>query len=432
MPQTPSNRNLNDWLAYLEIVDPAEIELRLENVQQVANVLQIVPLPYRLITVAGTNGKGSSVAMLSSILQVQGYRVGTYTSPHLLRYNERVTINGNEVLDEELIEAFTIIDQGRSATTLTYFEFGTLAAHLCFRRHKVDVAVMEVGLGGRLDAVNAFDPDASLVTSIGLDHQRWLGHTRNDIGKEKAAIFRPDLPAVCSDGHPPSSIKSYAKRIGAEYYQLNEDYHYKINDDDWKWQGRHSVIDKLPRIRESTPAQYQNAAGVIMVLRAITQCLTVTDDAIRQGLESFSIPGRLQVISQWPSIIVDVAHNQDAVAQLLKYLNDRPIPGKTLAVFALLDDKDSQEIINLIRPVVDSWYIADLATPRTASATKLAAQVIASDVLKKVVVSTYKSPVSAFRHARRAARQRDRIVVFGSFYLVGDIIGTLQTTNQLH
>lgn len=421
-----STDNLNDWLAYLDTVDPNEIDLRLQNVQQLGQSLNLTPLPYRLITVAGTNGKGSCVAMLRQILSAQGYRVGTYTSPHLMRYNERITIDGAEISDQDLIDAFVKIDQARDNTSLTYFEFGTLAAHLCFQKNNIDIAVMEIGLGGRLDAVNAFDPDASLVTSIGLDHQQWLGDNRSDIALEKAAIFRTARPAICADLKPPSSLGLYAKRIGSEFYQLDKEFGFKVGKNDWQWRGPQSQTKGLPLLRGQAKIQYQNAAGVIMALKALTHRIPVSDIAIKRGLASFFLAGRLQVVSQRPSVILDVAHNSDAVLEMRQYLIDRPISGQTFAVFSLLDDKDSLKIISIMQPIIDSWYIAELASDRSAKPATLAAQVTASHSLKKPVVSTYDSPIVAFKHARRAARQRDRIVVFGSFYLVGDILAYLQ------
>ena len=293
----PRFQTLAGWLNWQEGLHPKKIDLGLERVADVASRLGTLQLEQTVITVAGTNGKGSSVAFLESILSAAGYRVGTYTSPHLFRYNERIRINSHEVDDAALCEAFAAVDEARGTSTLSYFEFGTLAALQLFSQAPLDIVVLEVGLGGRLDAVNIIDATVALVTSVGIDHCAWLGTDRESIGREKAGIFRATRPAICSDPAPPASVEKHAQKIGADWYCLGQAYDYTEEPGGWTWRGAGRALEALPC--PSLPGKHQlnNAAGVLMALELLSGQHPVTRAAIEQGLQSVSLPGRCQVVA---------------------------------------------------------------------------------------------------------------------------------------
>ncbi len=377
--------------------------------------------PFRVLTVAGTNGKGSAVAMLEAILRAAGYQVGAYTSPHLIKYNERVRVNGADTSDAALCAAFERIEAARGEIPLTYFEFGTLAALDQFARAGIDVAVLEVGLGGRLDAVNAVDADAAIVTSIGIDHVQWLGDTREAIGREKAGVFRKDRPAVCADPGPPASIAEAAQAVRARLYQRNRDFFVERTDTGWTWRHGQSVHAGLPHPALRGDYQLDNAAGVLMALEAVSDKLPVSQQQVREGLISAVVAGRFQVLPGLPLRVLDVAHNPDAVRRLAVTLKQQPVAGRTLAVFGMLRDKDIAGAARAMRDIVDAWYVTALgATERGATAEEVA-QALATAGIDKPVMK-FSDARAAYAEARRAATAADRIVVFGSFYMVGDIL----------
>ena len=412
--------NLHDWLSWLEGLHPRKIDLSLERVAQVAGQLALgAPAP-TVITVAGTNGKGSSVTMLEAILSAQGYRVGAYTSPHLLRYNERVRIAGEEASDAMLCNAFERVDEARGETTLTYFEFGTLAALLLFRSAGLDAAVLEVGLGGRLDAVNIVDPDAALVTTVGVDHVDWLGPDRDSIAREKAGIFRAHSPAVYNDQDPPQSLLRRAAELGTSLSRLGIDYRYAPGTDGWSWQGRRWSFDALPMPALPGDFQLKNAAGVLAVLELIGGRLPVSAKSISRGLSRVKLEGRFQVLPGPVQRVLDVAHNPQAAHALASTLKAHPCGGRTLAVFSILKDKDIAAVVQELAELVDAWHVAGLAAERATPLARLAAEVrarVAAPVLEHEA-----GIATAYRAAMAQARPGDRVLVFGSFHTVADVL----------
>ncbi len=408
---------LDAWLAWQETLHPSTIELGLERPGTVLDSLQLRYPDHIVITVAGTNGKGSSVAMLESILLAAGYRVGCYTSPHLLHYNERVRINGVPVSDQALCDAFERIDQARGETSLTYFEFGTLAAMDIFSRTELDVAVLEVGMGGRLDAVNLQDPDVALVTAIDVDHAAWLGEDREAIGREKAGIFRPHRPAVCSDPLPPFTLLQQAEELGTGLYRLDKEFRFRAQANGWHWEGPTGGYEEL-----SLPAlhgcfQLQNAAGVLMALACLHERLPVSREQLCEGLKTVSLPGRFQRLPGAVTTIVDVAHNPQSAEALAANLKDMPVAGRTLAVVGMLADKDIPAVFKALLERIDHWYPATLDVPRGAQASQLIESLAAQGL---AVGKGYPSVNEALLAANSEALSGDRIVIFGSFYTVAE------------
>lgn len=413
-------RTLAEWLAWIEMLYPRQIELGLERVHDVLDKMDLRRPPFAAVTVTGTNGKGSTVAMLEACLRAGGYRVGSYTSPHLVRYNERIRIEGRVASDEELVSAFERIDAVRGTTPLTYFEFGTLAAFEIFRNAGIEVAVLEVGMGGRLDAVNGIDPQAAILTTVGIDHVAWLGDTREAIGREKAGVFRARRPAVCGDLDPPASVLQEAERIGAPLYLINRDFFVERATEGWTWRSRERVRAGLPYPALRGDHQLGNAACVLMALETLRDRFPLSQAHIREGLLRAVVPGRFQVLPGRPLTVLDVAHNAQAAETLAATLRQQRIGGRTLAVFGILRDKAIVEVARALRPLVDHWYLATLHTPRAATAAEILEALRAAGVAAPV--ETFDDPGRAYAAARRAAREDDRVLVFGSFYMVGDIL----------
>ena len=411
---------LSDWLEWQETLHPAGIELGLDRVRTVLERLGHTHPSHAVITVGGTNGKGSSVAMLESILCAAGYRVGSYTSPHLLRYNERIRIQGAEIDDASLCAAFERVDRARGELPLTYFEFGTLAAIDLFAGRPLDVALLEVGLGGRLDAVNVLDPDVALVTSVGIDHQEWLGGDRESIGREKAGIFRAGGLAVCGDPQPPVSLLEEARRLGVRLHRIGVDFGFDRHAGGWRWWGGGNRHDALPLPALQGGFQLRNGAAVLMVLTLLAGRLPVGEEAIRQGLARVSLPGRLQLLPGEVTRLLDVAHNPHAAAVLAETLRETPCAGRTLAVAGMLADKDHEGIFQALCSEVDAWYLADLPVARDAGAERLERAL--GRVREDAVARRFPSVPAAYGQATGEARPGDRIVVFGSFHTVAEVL----------
>jgi len=376
-----------------------------------------------VITVGGTNGKGSTCAMLESILLAAGYRVALYTSPHLVRFNERARINGVTVSDAWLVERFGQVDEARADTPLTYFEFTTLAILRGFQQTALDAVILEVGLGGRLDAVNLIDAHCSIVTSVDLDHTDYLGPTRESIGFEKAHIYRPGRPAICADPMPPASLTDYARSIGADLWCFGRDFNYSGDRQQWAYGGRTQRRASLayPALRGAN--QLLNASGVLAALEALRAQLPVSAQAIRQGFATVELPGRFQVLAGRPAVILDVAHNPHAAAHLASNLDNMGFFPETWAIFGAMRDKDIDRIIAALGERVDHWLLADLPGSRAASAAWLAERVTAvRGSSAKLHVECFASPRAALDRARTAVGDDDRIVVFGSFVTVADIL----------
>ena len=418
-----SHDSLDDWLARIERLHPKTIEMGLDRVREVARRLGL-KLGCTVITVGGTNGKGSTCAMLEAILLEAGYRVCTYTSPHLVRFNERARVDGRPAADEELIEHFEAVEAARGEVPLTYFEFSTLAILRLFEKRTPDVAILEVGLGGRLDAVNVIDADCSIVTSIDIDHAEFLGGTRDRIGWEKAHIYRPGRPAICSDPMPPATLVDHAASIGADLWLFGRDFNYAGDRQQWSYGGRAARRNSLayPALRGAN--QLLNAAGVLAALEALRDRLPVTQQAVRQGLATVEIPGRFQVLAGRPSVVLDVAHNPHAAAHLATNLDNMGFFPYTYAVFGAMRDKDLDGIVAALGDRVDHWLVTDLPGPRAATAAELAERLRAAGVEKggERSVSCHPTPRAALAAARERATENDRIVVFGSFLTVADIL----------
>jgi len=381
---------------------------------------------FRTITITGTNGKGSTVAMCEAILRRAGYRVGAYTSPHLITYNERIRVDGQLATDAELCAAFERIEAVRGEVPLTYFEFGTLAAFDIFRNARIDIAVLEVGMGGRLDAVNGIDADVAIVTSVDIDHSAWLGTTREAIGYEKAGIFRRDRPAICSDPNPPAVIANEAARVGANLMQLNRDFFSERGEGGWTWRTQERVRSALPYPAMRGDYQLFNAAAALMALDCLADCFPVSQTHMRDGLASAMIPGRFQVFPGQPVCVLDVAHNPQAARSLAATLKQQAVGGKTLAVCGMLKDKDVAAVFCELADVMDRWYVATLDVPRGASAAQLQEALSAAGINRPV--QRFDTVHQAYDTAQREANASDRIVVFGSFHTVGGILATFSKT----
>ncbi len=411
--------SLQDWLIYQEQLHPSTIELGLDRVRSVANRLGLMAAPPITITVGGTNGKGSTTTLLALIYREAGYAVGAFTSPHLYRYNERVAINGTPVDDGALCRAFTVIEQARAGDSLTYFEFSTLAALWLFREARVDVQVLEVGLGGRLDAVNILDADAALVTNIGLDHQDWLGSDRDQIGREKAGIFRSGRVAVIADSKPPSGLLEAAMQIKARVLRrdlgdFRSDRNAREDGDDWHWHGGGCTSPALPRPALTGSHQLDNAAAAITIVQALIPRLPVAWSAIQCALPKLRLPGRMERRGRF---LLDVAHNAEAAAALAAYLHDHLGGQPVLWLAGVLSDKPVETIAQALAPVVSQAITCDLPGPRGLSAQALATRLAACGI----TAQAGGAPGDALALAERQARPDQPILVCGSFLTVAAI-----------
>jgi dihydrofolate synthase/folylpolyglutamate synthase len=414
-------KTLDDWLAHCERLHPKTIELGLDRVSAVARRMGLA-FTCPVFTVAGTNGKGSTCAMLEAILLQAGWRTGVYTSPHLVHFEERCRIAGEIVKADELAPHFERVEAARENVSLTYFEFTTLAIMGLMADSQLDVAVLEVGLGGRLDAVNIVDADCAVITSIDLDHMEFLGPDRESIGREKAGIMRTGKPAVVSDPVPPQSVVDRAVEIGADLWLLGRDYNFQGDKQQWGWAGRGRRYAGLgyPALRGAN--QLVNASGVLAALESMRAQLPVTAQAVRNGLAMVELPGRFQIVPGQPALVLDVAHNPHSVAALAANLDAMGFYPVTHAVFGAMGDKDLAPMLQKVMPIVDRWYFTDLPTPRAESAANLEAKWRALEKRADARSSTHASPAEAFAAARASANPADRIVVFGSFYTVGGVL----------
>jgi dihydrofolate synthase/folylpolyglutamate synthase len=417
---TPSTRTLAGWLELQQHAHPRSIDLGLARVGSVAHTLGIARAQVPTFIVGGTNGKGSTVALLEAMLRGAGHLTGAFSSPHLVRYNERIRVGGSEVSDGEIVEAFEAIERARGETTLTYFEFSTLAALLVFRDRGVAARVLEVGLGGRLDATNLADADVAVLCSVGADHHEWLGPTLEDIGREKAGIFRRGHPAVLGTPALPASVFTEIERIGAVARLARRDFDWEIHGERWNWHSARRTLTDLPRPALAGATQFANAATAIAALDAST--LAVSREAVARGLEQVRLAGRFQIVPGEIEWILDVAHNAPAAAELARELAARPIPGRTLAVAGFLDDKDVAAIGRVLHDQVDGWVLTTLPPPRGLDAGRVQERL----GLGAAPLATCGAVMQACAAARALARPGDRIVVFGSFHVVGPALEWLQ------
>ncbi|MDR2154354.1 MAG: bifunctional tetrahydrofolate synthase/dihydrofolate synthase [Burkholderiaceae bacterium] len=413
---------LDDWLAHCERLHPKTIDLGLERVRAVARRMGL-RFDCPVFTVAGTNGKGSTVALLEAILTQAGYRTGAYTSPHLVRFEERCRIGGAPVNAADLIAGFEAVERARSEAMLTYFEFTTLAIADTLARARLDAAILEVGLGGRLDAVNVFDADCAIITSIDIDHAELLGDTRERIGLEKAGILRTGRPAIVSDPMPPQSVIDRGLEIGADLWLPGRDYRHHGDRQQWAWSGRQRRYHGLayPALRGAN--QLVNASGALAALEAMHACLPVTAQAVRGGLSLVQLPGRFQVVPGQPVRVLDVAHNPHAVAALALNLDAMGFYPATHAVFGAMADKDAVAMLTRMDALVERWYFTDLPTPRAARGTALYALWQKLTRRTDAAAQVFDTPAQALAAAAASADTADRIIVFGSFYTVGGVLG---------
>lgn len=419
---------LAEWLAYLETLHPKTIALGLDRVESVASRLNVKPV-CPVITVAGTNGKGSTCALLEQMLLADGYRVAMYTSPHLLRYNERVRIDGVEASDAALRDAFAAVEAVRAGTPLTYFEFGTLGALWLFARQKLDALILEVGLGGRLDAVNVVDPDVAVVTTVAIDHVDYLGATREDIGHEKAGIFRPAKPAICADPNPPSSLIAHAAAIGATLVRIGRDYGYTAQSAQWDYWGPGGARHGLPYPALRGNYQLANASTALCAADALRDRIPLSMGAVRAALVGIEWPGRFQVLPGRPVTVLDVAHNPQAAHAFADNLGGMGFHPRTIAVFGIMSDKDIDAVIAPLIPRVDRWEVATLPPPRGSSAEALRQRLQDAGVAPGAV-REHVDPAAAYRAAREEAAEADRIIVFGSFLTVAAVLAAKKRSGQ--
>jgi dihydrofolate synthase / folylpolyglutamate synthase len=423
MNAEPAPQTLAEWLAYCEQLHHTEIDLTLDRVKTVLQRLQL-RFGAPVITVAGTNGKGSTCAMLESIALAAGYRVGLFSKPHLVHFEERCRVNGQPVAAELLVAHFAAVEQARGKISLSYFEFTLLAIARLLSQTPLDLVILEVGLGGRLDAVNAFDTDCAVITSIALDHTEYLGPDRESIGREKAHIMRPGVPAVISDPAPPQSVIDYAQTIGADWRCVGRDFQHHGDAQQWNWQGRSQRYSGLayPALRGAN--QLANASGVLAAFEALRERLPISAQAVRKGLALVTLPGRFQVIAGQPTVVLDVAHNPHAVATLAHNLDQMGFFPCTHAVFGAMRDKDLPSILKRLAPLVDRWYFTDLPTTRAATAQELLTihTAISTSRPDQAPPSCHANPDEAMGAAHLGANPADRILVFGSFYTVGGVL----------
>lgn len=417
-------RTLKNWLDYQLEIHPKSIDMGLDRISEVVKRLEIQKPATRVITVAGTNGKGSTVAFIEAIASAAGWKVGAYTSPHIIDYNERVRICGANAGDDELIESFEKIESARKRDVeipLTYFEFGTLAAVMVFAKHDLDLVILEVGLGGRLDATQIVEPDVAVITTVDLDHQDYLGNDRESIGFEKAGIIRAWKPVVFGEKDPPSSALRRAYELGATAIRGHSDYLIDRLENTWRWREPGYEIE-LPMPALSAPVQIENAAAAIAALRALSD--EITDAAIVEGIGNARISGRLQKISSGPDVVIDVAHNPQAASQLVQWLVANP--KTTHAVFAALADKEIETIVCLLEPHVRRWFLTgiDDAGPRNLTVAELETRV--RSVITEPVLSQHADVAEALEVARQQAKPDQRILVFGSFHTVAAAINALK------
>ena len=415
-----SGRSLAAWLEYIEQQHPQAIALGLERVIEVLSGLKI-KFSCPILTVGGTNGKGSTCAMLEAVLRSAGYRTGLYTSPHLLRYNERVRIGGREAGDEALVEAFAAVEAARGTIPLTYFEFGTLAAFFLFAQEKLDAVLLEVGLGGRLDAVNVLDADCAVLTSVAVDHVEYLGSTREAIGEEKAGIFRCGVPSVVADPSPPDSVLEASRRVGSRLLLIGRDFGYRAQGTQWSYWGPAGKRSGLAHPALRGAMQLRNASAAFAALDSLRERLPIAMQDVRRALAEVTLPGRFQVLAGRPQVVLDVAHNPEAAAVLAANLGESGFAPETIAVFGMLKDKDIAGVVRAVAPRITRWHLATLPGPRGAESFHLK-EVLFKEKIQNPVFE-HASVAEALAAARKEAAGNDKIIVFGSFLTVAGAYG---------
>jgi dihydrofolate synthase/folylpolyglutamate synthase len=411
--------NLHDWLEWQQELHPKNIDFKLERIKSVYKKLNIDRIAKKIIIVAGTNGKGSTVAILESILHQNDFSVGTFSSPHILAYNERIKINKKEAEDSLLLEAFEKINELRGDTTLTYFEFATLAAFYIFNKLNVDYAILEVGLGGRLDATNIIDSDLSIISSIGIDHTEFLGTTIDSIALEKAGVMRPFCSCIYADINPPSSLLSYAKNNGTSFLYNQNDFNFKITNDSWVWNGKNGTTIDLPLLPLIGDFQYNHAGAALQALEIIEPDIFYSIDEIRKGIENIVLLGRFQIYNNKPEIILDVAHNADSALKLKASLDKFP-KKNTIAVVGFLEDKDVYSLTKPFTSVIDHWYCGTIESKRGMNSDEIKTRM--KSVIDDNLIKTFENMEKAFLSALANLKNEDRLIIYGSFYTVSEFL----------
>lgn len=406
---------VDQWLDFLEHRHKQSIHLRLENARQVAEKLRVLDWSIPVITVAGTNGKGSTVASLAAIYKAGGYRVGQFTSPHLFRFNERICINQSPISDSDLCALFDQVERARAETALTYFEMSFLVALLYFKQQSVDLLILEVGMGGRLDATNIISANLAIITTIDLDHQEYLGKDREEIGKEKAGILRPNQLFIYADHNPPASVLTYAESLNTQMYRLGKEYNYKLEPTGLRLE----YLFPSPHIYPTPNIHLNAAAAAIMASRCLQSLLPVNDDSINTAMQTVHIPGRQQWVSKEIPFVYDVAHNPQAANALAQYIQNKRPEGRIHAVFSALQDKDICGLIRPLSSIVEQWYPALLQCPRASSSEQL---LTAFSTELNLQLQCFEDPIQATKAAVAAAKPGDLIMVYGSFVLVGTVM----------
>ena len=411
---------VDEWLDWQQTVHPLNIDFKLERILSVYKKLNISKIANKIITVAGTNGKGSTVSFLESVLNQKKYHVGTFTSPHILRYNERIKINGIEIDDESLLETFEMIDEVRGDTTLTYFEFATLSAFYLFSKSNLDVAVLEVGLGGRLDATNIVDSDISIITSIGIDHTEFLGNTIDSIALEKAGVMRPFKTCIYAQEQPPAAFLKYAKNKAVTLLRPNNDSRVNLGSSNWSLKCKNNSINEIPNLKMIGDYQYNYAAASLLALDAVLPECLEDHDVIKKALSETEISGRFQYLSKSPDIILDVAHNEDAARSLSDNIKKIGYD-KIIVVLGVLADKDVYSIVEPFSSLVDHWYIGTINSERGMNSDEIKFR-INSIYKNKLSIGTYASVTSAFNAAKYDQIKDSLLLVYGSFYTVSEAL----------
>ena len=411
--------SLDEWLDWQQTLHPKNIDFKLQRIKSVYQKLQIDKIAKKIIIVAGTNGKGSTVALLENILHENGFKVGSFTSPHMLNYNERIKINTREIETDKVINAFEKINHHRGKTTLTYFEFATLTAFHLFSMNNLDYAILEVGLGGRLDATNIVDSDISVITSIGIDHTEFLGSTIDSISLEKGGVMRPFCNCIFAQTNPPAVLLSYAKRNSTNFLYCGNDFSLKIFKDNWSWENKHLKLEGLPLLSLTGNFQYYNAAAALSTLYHLSPTIFQNKNCLYKALKETLLLGRYQIISDGPEIILDVAHNADAAKQLYNNLSLSP-KRRTVAVIGILEDKDVYSLVRPMKGSIDKWYCGTINNERGMNSKEIEYRI--SSIVDKNCVLSYPSVVEAYSEAVQSLGKEERLVVYGSFYTVSEIL----------
>ncbi len=424
------SRSIDDWIRYIQLLHNRTMDLTLERVRMVIERVCEGDFPFRIISVAGTNGKGSVATMLESIFRHCGYSTGLYTSPHLVDFNERFVVDGKCISDSDLLQEFRRVEAKRGTVPLTFFEYGTAIAVDYFIQRKVDVAIFEVGLGGRKDAVNIMDADIACITSIGTDHKKWLGSTRDQIGFEKAGILRSNQLAVCTDIDLPDSVRTVARELELDLHVYGKNFTVDSSlKDSWslrlKTENSHIELNDIPNPPIPGECQLANAAGAVSAALLARRHFVISDDAIRTGINKTQLKGRLQVVEHSPQILLDVAHNIESIRELQSYLANNKVAGKNIALMSALSEKPIELMVETIKPSIDEWHLCAIHDERGMTARQLHRR-IRPALGNQVSVKLHYDAKQAFDSIVSQAQDNDRIVVFGSFLTVGEVIQEIQ------